>query len=135
MLNNEEEAEDDLSDLFADAAAPLPQPLPDAVEHESPKFFNEHEEAEEPCARRRALPDPGQPTQKQIDEHNLDHMPYRSWCRECVQGRGRGEPHKSSGTRDAEVPTFTFDYLRWRRRTWMCARSSVTRMKCWSKCW
>ena len=79
VMGNEEEAEGDLEDLFAEepAHAPLLQPLPDAVEQESEDVFKENEEAEEPCARRRALPDPGQPTQKQIDEHNLDHMPYR----------------------------------------------------------
>ena len=34
--------------------------------------------------------DPGKPTEKQIEEHRMTHLPYRSWCRWCVLGRGRG---------------------------------------------
>ena len=42
------------------------------------------------CVPRRILPDPGQPTQKQIDDHRIDHLPYRSWCPHCVAARATG---------------------------------------------
>ena len=50
----------------------------------------EAEEGEKP----RILPDPGLPTQKQRDEHDATHLPYRSWCSHCVRGAGRCPPHR-----------------------------------------
>ena len=63
------------------------------------------EEAEE----RKVLPTPVLPSQAEIDEHWLDHLPYRSWCGTCVAGRGRERPHtRTHGKR--EIPTLAFDY-------------------------
>ena len=36
----------------------------------------------------------GAPTLKEREEHNLTHLPYRSWCPACVAGRGRGPLHR-----------------------------------------
>ena len=38
--------------------------------------------------------DPGKPTDSQIEEHRMTHLPYRSWCRWCVLGRVRGLQHR-----------------------------------------
>ena len=38
-------------------------------------------------------PDTGQPTQKQLEDHRVDHLHSRSWCPECVAGRATGEQH------------------------------------------
>ena len=38
--------------------------------------------------------DPVKPSQKEIDEHELAHLPFRNWCRECVHGRGVEMPHR-----------------------------------------
>ncbi len=38
----------------------------------------------------RIAADPGKPTDRQIEEHRMTHIPFRSWCRWCVFGRGRG---------------------------------------------
>ena len=32
----------------------------------------------------KAAPDPGQPSDKQVEEHRRTHIPYRSWCKWCV---------------------------------------------------
>ena len=53
--------------------------------------------------------DPGAPTQAEIDEHNVDHIPYRSWCECCVMGRGTGEQHRAGP--ESRVPIIAFDYL------------------------
>ena len=34
----------------------------------------------EECGPRRVLPDPGRPTQSELEDHRIDHVPYRSWC-------------------------------------------------------
>ena len=46
----------------------------------------------------RVLADPGQPTAEQLELHRLTHWPYRSWCKWCVMGRGRGAPHTASSS-------------------------------------
>ncbi len=54
-------------------------------------------------------PDPGRPTQRQVSEHRVTHYPYRSWCRWCVLGRGRGFHHKK---RDgSSIPLIGMDYF------------------------
>ena len=32
-------------------------------------------------------------SRKEREEHELTHIPYRSWCPHCVRGRGRNQPH------------------------------------------
>ena len=41
---------------------------------------------EEECAPRRVAPDPGDPTSDEREDHNVDHLPFRSWCDACVEG-------------------------------------------------
>ena len=43
-------------------------------------------------------------------------MPYRSWCRACVAGRGRAFQHKASG-QESTVPVVSMDYLYFNERT------------------
>ena len=33
-----------------------------------------------------------EPTQKEIDEHTLTHIPFRSWCAHCVRGKAKNNP-------------------------------------------
>ena len=40
-------------------------------------------------AKMRNIGDPRLPTQKEVDEHNLTHVPYRNWCPHCVKGAAR----------------------------------------------
>ena len=62
------------------------------------------------CVAPRILPDPGQPTQKQLDDHRVDHLPFRSWCPECVAGRATGEQHLARKDQK-QITTFSMDYL------------------------
>ena len=38
--------------------------------------------------------DPKLPSKAEREEHELTHLPYRNWCKYCVQGRGKEAPHK-----------------------------------------
>ena len=40
------------------------------------------------------IQDPRKPSEAEVSEHNLTHLPYRSWCRHCVRGRGKELPHR-----------------------------------------
>ena len=64
------------------------------------------EEVEE----RRVLPTPILPSQTEVDHHWLDHLPFRSWCNICIQGRGRERPHLRTHGSKRRIPTLAFDY-------------------------
>ena len=53
------------------------------------------DDVEEPQEARKAkgLPAPQQPTAQERLEHELTHLPYRSWCPVCVQAKGRSDNH------------------------------------------
>jgi hypothetical protein len=68
--------------------------------------------AEEEGRRPRVFADPGMPSRQDVIEHNVTHMPYRSWCARCVRGRGRNNPHRTTSIKisNAGVPVITGDY-------------------------
>ena len=37
-----------------------------------------------------------QPTQEEIDDHNIDHANFRSWCPHCVKGGSKSFPHRKN---------------------------------------
>ena len=51
------------------------------------------------------------PTQTELDEHRITHLPYRSWCPECVEGFGREAAHSSHKGRASWIPVISCDYL------------------------
>ena len=55
---------------------------------------------------------PGEPTKAERDRHNATHLPYQSWCKFCVKGRGRRTAHfrKADKMNKSEVPVIVFDY-------------------------
>ena len=41
---------------------------------------------------------PQMPSQKEIDEHMVTHVPFRNWCEFCVFGKARDDPHRRKKT-------------------------------------
>ena len=57
------------------------------------------------------LKDPGAPSPAEVERHNVTHMPYRSWCPICVEGRARDRPHRhQAGQESNELSEVVFDY-------------------------
>ena len=84
------------------------RPLNDVVEEE---VELEPPEEEQFGARKpRAVLDPKLPSQREIDEHSLTHLPYRNWCSHCVFGKGRAAPHFKRASREDSLPEVHFDY-------------------------
>ena len=50
------------------------------------------------------------PTQAEIDEHMLTHIPFRSWCRFCVMGKSVAAPHRKIDKGNELIPTISIDY-------------------------
>ena len=49
-------------------------------------------EVEEEVRKPKPAARPYTPTRAEIYEHEVTHLPYRSWCRHCVHGRGASLP-------------------------------------------
>ena len=80
----------------------------DLLEAEGDGEVIELEDVEEDCAPCRVAVDPGAPTPEQVEEQRAaGHCPYRSWCEECVEGRGVGPQHKSGPA--SKIPIISFD--------------------------
>ena len=52
---------------------------------------------------------PKQPTQVERDNHNRTHLPYRDWCKHCVQANANSNPHVYE--KNLEVPEFATMHL------------------------
>ena len=76
----------------------------------------EDESRTQEMARIPRLPhDPGRPTRRGKEEHDVMHWPFRPWCRHCVCGRATASPHRSRGEEEREfensrVPTISCDH-------------------------
>ena len=64
------------------------------------------EEAEE----RKIMKDLGQSTNKEMEEHRIDHWPYRSWCPVCIQSKGKERDHPRRKRDVGVLPEFSWDY-------------------------
>ena len=111
--------EEEIKDLFGDgdgADAPLLQPSEDDQDGVPGQVLEDSEgvEAAEDDLRGAAhqvLPDPGEPSAADVEDHRAcGHLPYRSWCGECVGSRGTGEQHRSR-KEPRTVCVFAFGHL------------------------
>ena len=67
----------------------------------------------------RKLQSPLKPSAEEVEEHMLNHCPYRSWCSTCVRGRGKHLAHRKHQHVPGTAPAIHLDYC--------FLRSAVTR--------
>ena len=58
----------------------------------------------------RVARNPGDPTHKEVEEHNVTHLPHFSWCPVCLKASGKEEAHKKVREQGG-VPTVSMDYM------------------------
>ena len=52
------------------------------------------------------------PSVKEVQEHMITHLPFRSWCPHCVRGKAKGMPHrKQDNEKEHDLPTVSIDYM------------------------
>ena len=56
------------------------------------------------------LVDPRKPSEKEVEEHERTHLPYRNWCGVCVRGKGRDDDHRKVVDRERGLSEYSFDY-------------------------
>ena len=54
--------------------------------------------------------DPTKPSEKEVEMHNLTHLPFRNWCPHCVRAKGKDMDHRRVGDKQRGLPEFSFDY-------------------------
>ena len=59
----------------------------------------------------RVMPSPSTPTKTELEEHRATHLPYRSWCPDCVAGKAKSHPHSLIRDEGRSTPTIGFDYF------------------------
>ena len=59
---------------------------------------------------------PYTPTKRERDDHEGTHLPYRSWCADCVAGRRDNPAHRKMAAEEHQVPEVGMDYAFIRRR-------------------
>ena len=53
---------------------------------------------------------PKLPSKKEVEQHNVTHLPRRPWCSFCVRGAGIANPHVSQEC-DQRIATVSCDYF------------------------
>eukprot|EP00971_Amphidinium_carterae_P096806 1916101-Amphidinium_carterae.2 len=51
------------------------------------------------------------PTQEEIDERNIIHLPYCDWCKHCVQGKRKKQYHQKGGLRKQNITQIDYAVL------------------------
>ena len=74
----------------------------------------EEEEAEEALVAK-PLRSPTAPTAAERAAHEPTHLPYRSWCDDCVAGRRDNPPRRAVECEENSVPEVMMDYCFVRR--------------------
>ena len=67
---------------------------------------NESQEARAPKVFR----DPGAPTETEIEQHNVTHLPFRAWCPSCVEGKARDRAHRRQDVEEKSSAEVVLDY-------------------------
>jgi hypothetical protein len=106
QVKDETEAETINEHLFPASGVAVPVEPEEAEEDE--EELTAVKEARVP----QTLTSPDKPTEKEVDEHYLTHLPYRNWCPVCVAAAGREDQHRrrKEPADEGEVPTVGMDY-------------------------
>ena len=67
------------------------------------------EECDKGERKPKKMNDPKQPSDEERREHEMTHLPYRNWCKQCVKGRGKEAAHTRKDEH-GELHEVHFDY-------------------------
>ncbi len=75
--------------------------------------IGEDVQAEEEIEPVTVAPSPMRPSAPLVEEHRITHVPYRCWCRECVEGKALGEQRGRRHGDEAVklIPVVGIDYF------------------------
>ena len=82
---------------------------PHRQQKEEPHRQQDDLDGEEDCGAK-VMTAPVKPTQAMIDEHEVHHLPCRSWCSFCVRGRATSVGHFTVEHDDEQITLLAIDY-------------------------
>ena len=82
-------------------------PIEDALEEGEVSI---EEGSEEDAADLKHATNVASPGAEDIERHRVTHYPHRSWCKQCIMGRGVGRGHAKSAS-ESSVPIVGMDYF------------------------
>ncbi len=50
-----------------------------------------------------------EPTEKEVEEHSVDHATFRSWCPHCVKGKAAPRGHRMRQDKELGIPRISID--------------------------
>ena len=56
------------------------------------------------------MTDPRKPTDKEVEIHNLTHLPYRNWSDVCIAAKVKDLDHRKEVREARGLPEYSFDY-------------------------
>ena len=75
------------------------------------EYDTDNEEETQQAQRPRGMKAPQQPTRQERFEHELTHLPYRSWCPICVKSKGRTDNHPKQTSKQPVIQV-DFTYMK-----------------------
>ena len=69
------------------------------------------DEEDQEVEPQRTAPDPRLPTEAEVDDHRIDHTPFRIWCEWCRRARGLGEQRGRGAGEVHHIPVIAMDYF------------------------
>ena len=63
----------------------------------------------EECHKANAIRQSQEPTRREIEEHELTHVPFREWCVHCC--KGKVNKNKMMEDEEHAVTTISMDYI------------------------
>ena len=74
----------------------------------------------------KGLPHGIRPSDKEVEEHERTHVPFRSWCQHCVKGKAKSHPHwNSKKEEEYGMPVISWDYFYIKMKTRMMVRQTM----------
>jgi len=60
----------------------------------------------------KGIRDPKKPSRQEVEDHERDHIPFRSWCSHCMRGKSKASPHRAGQEEGQEraKPIVSLDY-------------------------
>ena len=73
------------------------------------EYYTVEEEEQQQAIPAKGIKSPEQPRPQERAEHNLTHLPFRSWCQLCVQSKGKADAYKQQ-KQTSTTPVLQFDF-------------------------
>ncbi len=89
-------------------------PLVDALSDADPNQLVGEDQVSEPIQQEAVVPkqvtDVASPTAQEVKDHEITHLPFRSWCEHCVKGKSVERACKTAEHNTSALPTVHADY-------------------------